>query len=764
MAFTDTTFARSGAKRVARLAHTKNSNDPANESIASGPVIDAAKFTITQTIDNSQSQAVTDTTIEVVTFDLVQIAGTDAYTANFPTGYNAGGGFFGSVDGNALRDSSFAIPKTFSNPVLDTDSDGYNPVVKNSGGTRISDTDSSDWIWDESAGVITPEDASASGTNWPPTTIKCAIYIGTTIKAHLDNVDKLTTRGDLLTRNATIYSRLALGASGTFLKSDGTDPSWVSIAAIDIADGSVTNSEFQFINTVSSNVQDQIDGKQASDSDLTAISALSTTGLLVRTGSGTYATRQVAPVSGEITVLNGTGVSGNPVVGIANDVVLPGSVSVIIPSGVTGSEPVAVVGMLRYDTTTGKLRGVDGGSWVDIVGGGGGGETNTASNQGVGGIGVFDAKVSVDLQFRNIIAKSSKIVVTLNGGNKEVEIDAVEANIVHQNLSGAGSNTHATIDTHLADTSDPHGASMSVSTKVTTPLIDSAGTINITATGGNGNVDLKAEGTGDIGFVRPGTAFRLIHFLDSLSADRIVDWDNRPLDFGSSGTFAEKTHASTHESGGADTIRDATASQNGLMTDTAMTKLDGIEALADVTDVTNVAAALDTDLTEIAGLANVRGDILYTNATANWARLGKGTANQVLTSDGTDVAWANAAGSSTPEHTEVFYLQDLTATDSFPIMFTSVAITITKIWGIVLGATSVTFNLFARTFADTFDATDQQQIGNASIIATVTGADETDFGSPGSASISAGETIQYIASAISGSPTQLWVAVSYTVD
>lgn len=38
--------------------------------------------------------------------------------------------------------------------------------------------------------------------------------------------DPTTTRGDLITRGASVIGRLAVGASGTFLKSDGTDPSW----------------------------------------------------------------------------------------------------------------------------------------------------------------------------------------------------------------------------------------------------------------------------------------------------------------------------------------------------------------------------------------------------------------------------------------------------------------------------------------------------------------------------------------------------------
>jgi len=48
------------------------------------------------------------------------------------------------------------------------------------------------------------------------------------------------------------------------------------IDATKLADGTVTNTELQYINTLSSNAQTQLDGKQPLDSDLTAIAALST--------------------------------------------------------------------------------------------------------------------------------------------------------------------------------------------------------------------------------------------------------------------------------------------------------------------------------------------------------------------------------------------------------------------------------------------------------------------------------------------------------
>ena len=49
-----------------------------------------------------------------------------------------------------------------------------------------------------------------------------------------DNLSPLTTRGDLLTRDASNNIRLAIGGSGTFLRSDGTDPSWVSLSVSDL--------------------------------------------------------------------------------------------------------------------------------------------------------------------------------------------------------------------------------------------------------------------------------------------------------------------------------------------------------------------------------------------------------------------------------------------------------------------------------------------------------------------------------------------------
>jgi hypothetical protein len=55
------------------------------------------------------------------------------------------------------------------------------------------------------------------------------------------------------------------------------------------------------------------------------------------------------------------------------------------------------------------------------------GESNTASNIGAGGVGVFVDKDGVDLRFRNISAASSKVTVTANANN--IDVDVAEANL-----------------------------------------------------------------------------------------------------------------------------------------------------------------------------------------------------------------------------------------------------------------------------------------------------------------------------------------------
>ena len=95
---------------------------------------------------------------------------------------------------------------------------------------------------------------------------------------------------------------------------------------------------------------------------------------------------------------------------------------------------------------------ISAGKFGNIAPAGGGsatGEVNTASNLGAGH-GWYKNKAGVDLQFLSALEGSNKLSMTSDDTN--VTIDVVEANIVHQNLSGKGDNTHAQIDALLMAT------------------------------------------------------------------------------------------------------------------------------------------------------------------------------------------------------------------------------------------------------------------------------------------------------------------------
>lgn len=82
------------------------------------------------------------------------------------------------------------------------------------------------------------------------------------------------------------------------------DPSGVIVAAV------TTSTEIGFLSGVTSSIQTQFSGTQPLDSDLTALAALGTTGIVVRTGSGTVATRTLVAGTG-ISLANADGVSGD---------------------------------------------------------------------------------------------------------------------------------------------------------------------------------------------------------------------------------------------------------------------------------------------------------------------------------------------------------------------------------------------------------------------------------------------------------------------
>jgi len=63
------------------------------------------------------------------------------------------------------------------------------------------------------------------------------------------------------------------------------------------------------------------------DADLDAFATLGTTGLVVRGGAGSFATRSIAVSGGLLTIANGDGISANPTVGLLNSAIDHGALS-----------------------------------------------------------------------------------------------------------------------------------------------------------------------------------------------------------------------------------------------------------------------------------------------------------------------------------------------------------------------------------------------------------------------------------------------------
>jgi len=138
---------------------------------------------------------------------------------------------------------------------------------------------------------------------------------------------------------------------------------------------------------------------QAYDADLAAIAALSSTGMIARTGSGTAAVRTISAGTA-ISVSNGDGVSGNPTItntGVTSAVAGSGiSISAstgavtftntgvlkdsstgaaYLPAGTTGERPgTPSAGYFRYNSSLTRFEGYNGSNWGSVGGATGGGD------------------------------------------------------------------------------------------------------------------------------------------------------------------------------------------------------------------------------------------------------------------------------------------------------------------------------------------------------------------------------------------------------
>lgn len=171
--------------------------------------------------------------------------------------------------------------------------------------------------------------------------------------------------GNFSITNVTLVGGIDINNHGTRHNPNGPDP--ISTAtAVNLSPASTSTSGIA--NSLArSDHTHAISGFQIEDPDLTAIAALSTTGIAVRTNTSTWATRSILGTTDQISVLNSAGVAGNITLSLSPNTILPGLQGVQLPSGASVDRNISPNnGTLRYNTTTGKTEVFQQGDWFEL--------------------------------------------------------------------------------------------------------------------------------------------------------------------------------------------------------------------------------------------------------------------------------------------------------------------------------------------------------------------------------------------------------------
>jgi hypothetical protein len=95
------------------------------------------------------------------------------------------------------------------------------------------------------------------------------------------------------------------------------------------------------------------------------LAQLTGSGVITYSGS-TINPRTITGTANQITVANGTGVSGDPTIAIASNPIIPGTGAMTIPSGTIPQRPVGSDGQIRYNTQTSVYEAYSSGGWNTI--------------------------------------------------------------------------------------------------------------------------------------------------------------------------------------------------------------------------------------------------------------------------------------------------------------------------------------------------------------------------------------------------------------
>ena len=229
------------------------------------------------------------------------------------------------------------------------------------------------------------------------------------------------------------------------------------------------------------------------------------TGLLAVNGAA-LTPLTITGTASEIAVTSGDGSSGNPIIGIATNPVLPGTAAVQVPSGTTGQRA-GGVGAFRLNLDTGLFEGFNG-SWNSFAAGSG--VTSIATGTGLtGGPITSTGTISIDSTVATLTGTQTLTNKTISGAsntlsniaNASLTNSAITINGNSVSLGGsttvtATASNPLTIGTGLSGTSYDGSAAVTVAianTAVTAASYGSASQVASFTVNAQGQLTLAAS-------------------------------------------------------------------------------------------------------------------------------------------------------------------------------------------------------------------------------------------------------------------------------
>ena len=399
-----------------------------------------------------------------------------------------------------------------------------------------------------------------------------------------------------------------------------------------------------------------------------AIAGLSGFGQLTMLGTGATI-RQLAGSSGQITVTDGSGTSGNPTIAIASNPVLPGAAGVVVPSGNTADRAALPTnGTIRYNTDNTNFEFYQNSTW-------------TVFGTGAGSV-------------TNVIGTANQITVTNGTTTPTVSITT------NPIIPGTGSLT-LPIGSSFARPATPVGGMLRYNSDLgVVEAYTTSGWTTLGTGGGSGGVTAIATGTGLTG--GPITTTGTIAIADTaVVAGTYGSSSNIPqIIINAQGQITSATNIAV-ATGGTVTSVDVSGGTTGLTTSGGPITSSGTITLAGTLAATNGGTAQST---------YSAGDILYASATNTLSKLSVSTNGFVLTLAGGLPTWAASTGGVTSFSTSLSGLTPSTATTG--------AITLAGTLGISSGGTGQTSASAAFNALSPITTTGDLIIGNGTNSAT----------------------------------------------